>query len=174
MNMNSPSPILERAVAVQLEVHLDEAGLMTLLQSAYRNFILLKVSSLIFRTIFFLIWSKGLLQPSPFWPPFDAIDNTIILDRLNVYYRISKLALSWFKSYLLGRKHSVEVGSTLSLPDALLYGVPQDSVLGPILSISISLYIILISSIIYSHRSVNDHVYANDTQLYITRSPASF
>ena len=34
---------------------------------------------------------------------FDIIDHTILLDRLNVYYGISKLALGWFKSYLLGR-----------------------------------------------------------------------
>ena len=112
---------------------------------------------------------KGSVTALAFLATFNAIDNTIILDRLNVYYKISKLALSWFKSYLLGRKHSVEVGSTFSLPDALLYGVPQDSVLGPILSISIYLYIILISSINYSHSSVNDHFYANDTQLYITQ-----
>ena len=64
---------------------------------------------------------------------FDTIDHTILLDRLNVYYGISELALGWFKSYLSGRTHSVKVGSTLSHPAALQYGVPEGSVLGPIL-----------------------------------------
>ena len=64
---------------------------------------------------------------------FDAIDHTILLDRLNVYHGISELVLGWFKSYLSGRTHSVKVGSTLSHPAALQYGVPQGSILGPIL-----------------------------------------
>ena len=64
---------------------------------------------------------------------FDTIDHIIFLDRLNGYYGISELALGWFKSYLSRRTHSVKVGSTLSHPVALQYGVPQGSVLGPIL-----------------------------------------
>ena len=96
--------------------------------------------------------------------PFDTIDHTILQDRLNVYYGISELALGWFKSYLSGRTHSLKVGSTLSHPAALQYGVPQGSVLGPIL---FSLYTNPISSIIHSHSSsINYHFYADDTQLY--------
>ena len=83
---------------------------------------------------------------------FDTIDHTILLDRLNVYYGISELVLGWFKSYLSGRTHSVKVGSTLLYPAALHYGVPQGSVLGPIL---FSLYTNPISSIIHSHSSTS-------------------
>ena len=100
---------------------------------------------------------------------FDTIDHTILWDRLNVYYGISELALGWFKSYLSGRTHSVKVGSALSHPAALQYGVPQGSILGPIL---FSLYTNPISSIIHYHSSINYHFYADDTQLYIT--PANF
>ena len=102
---------------------------------------------------------------------FDTIDHTILLDRLNVYYGISELTLGWFKSYLSGRTHSVKVGSALSHAARLQYGVPQGSVLGPIL---FSLYTNPISSIIHSHNSMDYHFYANDTQLYITLSPANF
>ena len=101
---------------------------------------------------------------------FDTIDHTILLDRLNGYYEISELALGWFKSYLSGRTQSVKVGSTLSNPVALQHGVPQGSVLGPIL---FSLYTNPISSIIQSHSSINYHFY-DDTQLYISLSPANF
>ena len=102
---------------------------------------------------------------------FDTIDHTILLDRLNVYYGISELALGWFRSYLSGRTHSVKIGSTLSHPASLQYGVPQGSVLGPIL---FSLYTNTISSIIHSHSSIDFHFYADDTQLYISLSPANF
>ena len=102
---------------------------------------------------------------------FDTINHTILLDRLNVYHGISELALGWFKSYLSGRTHSVKIDSTLSHPAALQYGVPQGSILGHIL---FSLYTNPISSIIHSHSSINYHFYADDTQLYITLSPANF
>ena len=88
-----------------------------------------------------------------------------------VRIRANELALSWFKSYLSGRTHSVKVGSTLSHPVALQYGVPQGYVLGPIL---FSLYTNPISSILHSHCSITYHFYADDTQLYITLSPANF
>ena len=74
----------------------------------------------------------------------------------------------WFKSCLSGRAHSGQVGSRLSHPAALQYGVSQGSVLGPIL---FSLYINPISSIIHSHSSINYYFYTNDTNLYITLSP---
>ena len=102
---------------------------------------------------------------------FDTTDHTILLDRLNVYYGLSELALCWFKSYLLGRTHSVKVGSTLSHPAVLHYSIPQGSVLGPIL---FSLYTNPFGSIIHSHSSINYHFYANDTQLYTTLSPENF
>ena len=99
------------------------------------------------------------------------IDNTILLDRHNVYYGVSELALGWFKSFLSVRTHVAKVGSTLSHPAALQFGVPQGSVLGRIL---FSLYTNPISSIIHSHSSINYHFYADDTQLYIKLSPANF
>ena len=102
---------------------------------------------------------------------FDTIDHTMLLDRHNIYYGISELALGWFKSYLLGRIHSVKVGSTLSHPAVLQYGVPQGSVLLPIL---FSVYTNPIDSIIHSHSSINYHFYADDTQSYITLSAENF
>ena len=70
-----------------------------------------------------------------------------------------------------GRTHSVKVGSTLSHPAALQFRVPQGSVLSPIL---FSLYTNPISSIIHSHSTINYHFYTDDSQLYITLTPANF
>ena len=173
-NLNFISKLLKNVVAVQLQTHLDEAGLVTAFQSAYRkhhstesallnihNDILLNIAKGSVTTLTLLALSAA----------FDTIDHTILLDRLNAYYGISELALGWFKSYLSGRTHSVKVGSTLSHPAALQYGVPQGSVLGPIL---FSLYTNPISSIIHSPSSINHHFYVDDTQLYITLSPTNF
>ena len=165
-NLNFISKILERVAAVQLQTHLDEAGLMTGFQSAYRKHHSTESALLNIQNNILLNMAKGsvtaltLLDLSA---AFDTIDHTILLDRLNVYYGISELALGWFKSYLSGRTHSH--------PAVLHYGVLQGSVLGPIL---FSLYTNPISSIIHSHSSINYHFYADDTQLYITLSPENF
>ena len=148
--------------------------LMTAFQSVYRKHHSTESALLNIHNDILLNMAKGsvtaltLLDLSA---AFDTIDHTVLLDTLNVYYVISKLALGWFKSYLSGKTHSVKVGSTLSHPAALQYGVPQGSVLGPIL---FSLYTNPISSVIHSHSSINHHFYADDTQLYITLSPTNF
>ena len=168
-NLNFISKIFEKVEAAQLQTHLDEAGLMTAFQSAYRKHHSTENAILIIPNDILLNMAKGsvtaltLLDLST---AFNNIDHTILLDKLNGYYGISELTLGWFKSYLSGRPHSVKVGSTLSHPVALQYGVPQGSVLGPVLFL---LYTNPISSIIQSHSSINYHFY---TQLYISLSPA--
>ena len=135
-NLNFISKILERVVAVQLQTHLDKAGLMTAFQSAYRKHHSTESALLNIHNDILLNMAKGsvtALTRLDLSAAFDTIDHTILLDRLNVYYGISELALSWFKSYLSGRTHSVKVGNTLSHPAVLQYGVPQGSVLGPII-----------------------------------------
>ena len=147
---------------------------MTGFQSAYRKHHSTESALLNIHNDILLNMAKGsvtVLTLLDLSAAFDTIDHTILLNRLNVHYGISKLALGWFKSYLSGRTHSVKVGSTLSHPAVLHYGVSQGSVLGPIL---FSLYTNTISSIIHSHSSINYHFYADDTQLYITFSPENF
>ena len=147
---------------------------MTAFQSAYRKYHSTESALLNIYNNILLNMAKGsvtaltLLDLSA---AFDTIDHTILLDRLNVFYGISELAIGWFKSYLSGRTHSVKVGSTLSHLVVLQYGVPQASILSPIL---FALYTNPISSIINSHSSINYHFFADDIQLYITLSTANF
>ena len=74
------------------------------------------------------------------------------------------LRSQWFSSYLTERYQSVKIGSTLSDLQKLLFGLPQGSVLGPLL---FSLYTSLLSTLTGKHKGVNFHFYANDTQLYV-------
>ena len=74
------------------------------------------------------------------------------------------MALKWFTSYLSHRFQAIKIGSTLSELCELLFGVPQGSVLGPLL---FSLYTTPLSKVIGMHPDIKYHFYADDTQLFI-------
>ena len=90
-----------------------------------------------------------------------AFDHQILLSRLNSVFGIQSTALQWFHSYLSDRYQSTSGNNLSSSPSQLMYGVPQGSVLGPILFV---LYPMPLSNIIANH-SVNHQLFADDTQL---------
>ena len=71
--------------------------------------------------------------------------------------------MGWLKSYLYNRSQAVNINGTLSSKSPLHFGVPQGSVLGPIL---FNIYSSPIASIARNH-GLFVHAYADDTQLYI-------
>ena len=64
---------------------------------------------------------------------FDTIDLTILLSRLQTSFGISELALAWLHSYVEGRSKFVRIGCSTSPVTLCTTGVPQGSVLGPML-----------------------------------------
>ena len=94
---------------------------------------------------------------------FDTIDHAILLRRLYAL-GIRGPALAWFKSYLSDRKQSVNIQGTKSELRDLPYGVPQGSVLGPIL---FTLYTMPFGDIARKF-GLHIHIYADDTQLSIS------
>ena len=100
---------------------------------------------------------------------FDTIDHAILLQRLEHWIGLSGTALSWFHSYLTGRSYSVSLNGFESDTHDISSGIPQGSILGPLL---FSLYILPLGELISAH-GVNSHFYADDTQLYLSVAPAN-
>ena len=96
---------------------------------------------------------------------FDTIDHSILLQRLEMWYSFGGVVISWLRSYLSDRFQSVRLYHCLSTNVTLPFGGPQGSVLEPLFS----LYTGPLSRVIAS-RSVPHHLYADDTQLYISFS----
>ena len=141
-------------------------GLFPSLQSAYRKHhstesALLRVSNDILRTLD----SQGevILVLLDLSAAFDTIDHHLLLTRLRTYFNFTETVLQWFSSYLLDRFQQLTISDSTSSPRCLEYGVPQGSILGPLL---FTLYMAPLQDVILTH-DLNCMFYADDTQIYI-------
>ena len=92
---------------------------------------------------------------------FDTLDHDILLNRLHTSFDISGSALDWIRSYLSPRNQCVSIQSAMSATTKYTLGVPQRSVLGPVL---FSLYISPIAHIATAY-GLMQQKYVDDTQL---------
>jgi hypothetical protein len=168
-NLTFISKVIERIVAEQVTRHLNEANLMPPLQSAYRpnhstETALTKVLSDILEAADMTkVTLLGLLDLSA---AFDTVDHGILLQRLQTSFGVDGTVLGWFKSFLTGRTQAVAFQGMTSSFTTLRFGVPQGSVLGPLLFL---LYTADVAAIAQRH-GVSVHSYADDTQLYTSCS----
>ena len=164
-NLPVLAKLLERIVAKQRVAYLTVQGLLPRLQSAYRSrhsteTALLKVTSDILSALDNGdLAALALLDLSA---AFDTVDHDILLRRLRVSFGTDGVALQWFRSYLGGRTQFIKYRGCRS-PEALVrYGVPQGSVLGPILFVLY--YTADLVALIESH-GLSPHLYADDAQI---------
>jgi hypothetical protein len=151
--------------------HLSENNLLNYYRSAYvkshsTETTLLRVHDYIIRAIS-LQQVTCLLDLSA---AVDTIDHSILLERLRSWFGFNNTVLSWIKSYHTHRSFYVNLNGTKLFVFQLFYGVPQGSVLGPLLFI---LYTTPLSTII-SKSAANHHLYADNTQLYMSFSAIDF
>ena len=161
-NLAFVGKLIEKVVQIRLSEHLEENNLNIPYQSAYKkNF---STETLLIRVVNDLLIAADenkatvvmLLDLSA---AFDTVDHNKLLHILEQEIGIKGNALSWFRSYLCGRCQKVKIGDTESIEITIRFGVPQGSVLGPILfNIYIrSLYKTINSTLFNVHGFADDH-----------------
>ena len=103
----------------------------------------------------------SLLLLIDFSKAFDMVDHGILLNKLE-HYGIRGVALKWLTSYLNNRKQYVHINGTSSDVKLLEYGVPQGSILGPLL------FIVYINDLPGSYKLAKFILYADDANIIIT------
>ena len=166
-NLTFMSKVVERAVAIQLNEYLTLNGLLPRCQSAYRKKHSTETAMLRVTSDFLSAADQqkvtllGLLDMSA---AFDCVDHTILLRRLQQGAGLAGDVIGWIRSFLTGRTQQVVYNGTMSTVRPVHFGVPQGSVLGPILYI---LYTTELECIVERH-GLTLHQYADDCQVYIS------
>ena len=156
------SKILEKIAAKQMSIFLKEHKLLDHLQSAYRSnhstlTALLDVSDDIYKAIDDA--EISLLILLDYSKAFDTANHRLILAKLGAA-GFNDDALLWITSYLSDRSQKVRTDSDSSW-EVIKNGVPQGSILGPLL------FTVLVSDIADAISSGKHHSYADDLQLRI-------
>ena len=156
------SKILERIVANRLNIFINKYNILCDSQYGFRaNYstqmalldLIDKLSSSLDKSnhaiVIFLDLSKA----------FDTVDDDILISKLN-RYGIRGVALNWFKNYLSNRSQFVIWENEMSTSLPITCGVPQGSILGPIL------FLLYINDIYRSSSLLSFILFADDTSLF--------
>ena len=159
--------ILEKLVLSQVSPYINSHNLCNTCQSACRpghctETALLKVGSDLFLSL--IKGNVSVLALLDFSSAFDTIDHTIIVHRLHTDFGFTNSVLQWFSSYLTDRTHYVSLSNHCFSFAPVRSGVPQGSVLGPIL---FTMHTKSLSAIIDSHSNIH-HSFADDIQLQMS------
>ena len=168
-NITFVAKITERFVAQQLQHFMEENRIYSICQSAYRAHHSVETALVrIHNDIAQSIDSRRsvLLVLLDLSAAFDTINHNTLLRRLSGYV-LSGDVLAWLTSYLCNRTCVVRVKSGVSEVETITTGVPQGTVLGPLL---FNAYIAPLTTLLQKH-NIHHHLYADDTQLYITFPP---
>ena len=91
---------------------------------------------------------------------FDSINHGILLNKMKMRFGISSIELKWFKSYLSNREQQCSVNDQISSKKTITCGVPQGSILGPLL------FLLYINDLSECLSSTTPCMYADDTQIF--------
>ncbi len=160
------SKVLEKVVHTQLSAHLNELNYIYPHQYGFRrghctaqaiaqvnNWVLESMDKGNITGLLFVDISKA----------FDSINHKVLLGKLG-NMALSSKALKWFRSYLIDRKQSVSINGEMSDPRSVVLGVPQGSILGPLL---FNIYVNSLPNAVENTRVI---LYADDAVLIFAAS----
>ena len=166
-NISFLSKILEKSALTQLLDHLNCNNLFMKEQSAYKSnhsceTALIKITNDVLSVL--NSSTNVVVIFLDFTAAFDTICHQHLLCKLNKQYGLVGNVLKWFESYITDRTFKVKIKDQMSQGTKLRFGVPQGSVMGPIL---FGLYTQDIKEILKKY-DLNFHVFADDIQIYTT------
>jgi exonuclease III len=135
-NTSFVSKLVERVVNVRLNTHMDLNGLQSDTQHGYKKNHGTETLLVHFIDSLLVAVDKGLgvvVVLIDLSAAFDTVNHDVLLRILGQEIGLRGTALKWFRSFLTNRSQRVSTGENLSSPLHLKFGVPQGSVLGPIL-----------------------------------------
>ena len=159
--------IIEKILCIQLNEYITNQNILNEMQSAYTKSKSTETAlTLIVNDLLQSKTNKAHLVLLDLSAAFDTLDHIILINRLYDIGIISN-ALELIKPYITQRTATVNINEYFSTERYLKYGIPQGSVMGPIL---FNVYIIPIFKIIDKYKLIKYHLYADDLQLYIESS----
>ena len=171
-NLNTIGKLLERLVQNRLRRHIALTGNQAMFQSAYRA--LHSTETAMTKVVNDLLLAvdggcPSVLLSLDISAAFDTLSHHRLMDRAEELFGVTGLAKAWLWSYLTGRSHCVSFSGQQSATVPCETGVPQGSVLGPLL---FCIFTTPIGSVI-SDFNIAYHQYADDLQLYTSISTST-
>ena len=161
--MNITSKIIERIVHGQLYTYLETNNLLTSRQFGLRKGRCTKQAIVYLTDIIRKNMDNGRYTGAVYIDlrkAFDTVDHATLLSKLPKY-GIKGLEHDWFVDYLFGRQQLVQFIDNLSEKEFVSAGVPQGSILGPLL------FLLHVNDIVYSLNKSEMLLYADDMVLFL-------
>ena len=156
------SKLVKKATHIQTQEYLDKNGLIYKFQTGFRkNF---STDSCLAQLTDYIIKGMDKMQHTgmiliDLQKAFDTLDHNELLKKKE-FAGFEKPGIKWFKSYLSNRKFFVSIEGVFSEEGLLTCGVPQGSILGPLL------FLIYINDLPQSLSETASNLYAGDTCIY--------